>query len=110
MSKPLTKNARWIVVWMRFKDKDTDMFKPQELVMNLGRHSWEVTEEQAFRKHVDMGNDILLAHATFLVDVDLFPYSKQHEEVTRLAEEYFRKRRVTRQLERLNKEREGNDE
>jgi hypothetical protein len=43
MGKRLTKNARWVILWAKYKDKDNahDLFIPHETVFNVGRHSYD---------------------------------------------------------------------
>lgn len=116
MGKNLTKNARWIVVWSRYQSKDTMMFKPFEVVHNIGRWSYryrplstspnrytifsidplstDVPTDTAIAQSIDSTKDQRLAHSTYIVDVEVFPYAKQHAEVTRLAEDHFRKQRI----------------
>lgn len=94
MSADLTKNARWVVLWLRCQSKDTIEFKPFEIVMNLGRWSYDVPEEQVIAETIDATKSKILARNTYLVDIELFPYSQQHKEVTKLAEQYFKRQRI----------------
>lgn len=94
MSKPLTKNARWIVLWARYQSNDVIGFKPHETVFNIGRWSYDVPTTKAINESLAFKDSKILASKVYLVDVQLFPYAKQHKDVTQLAEQYFNKRRI----------------
>lgn len=90
MNKPLTKNARWIVL----------LFKTEgggELLLNLGRWSYDVPEQEAIFKSVTDPNYGVSRHV-YLVDVDTgLRYSKQWKKVSALAKTYFLRRGLCRE-------------
>lgn len=86
MSKNLTKNARWVILWVRSVNESVPMALPQEITLNCGRWPWSVPTMQAINETLDFRGDKILASKVYEVDVRLFPYAKQFKEVTALAE------------------------
>lgn len=87
MSKPLTKNARWVLIWVRSVSKDVPLALPQELTFNTGRWSYDVPTAKAISDSLDFSKDNVLASRVYEIDVSLFPYAKQFKEVTELAKQ-----------------------
>lgn len=93
MSNKLTKNARWIVFWARYTDKSHfGMFAPKETIFNIGRVSYKTPTTEAINDLLNFGGYLVLASMVYEVDVSIKPYQKQHKEVTKIAEEHFKKR------------------
>ena len=91
MSKSLTKNARWIVAYIEERrDPHVPLSGFTPIVFNCGRYPWEVTEMDAIVDAIDMEGCSLIQ--TYLIDVELYPYAKQHQYVTNIAKDYFRKK------------------
>jgi hypothetical protein len=105
MGKNLTKNARWIILWARFKDKDDthDIFIPHEVAFNVGRHSYNTPTMIAINNTLDFSKDMVLSSRVYEVDVAVFPYARQHAQVTALAQDYFNRPTPNTLLERSTK-------
>ena len=88
--KSLTKNARWIVLWVRLQADDIIGFKPYETILNIGRWPYVTPVDNAIAEALDFSGEKILASQVYLVDVSAYPYAKQHKEVTALAERYFK--------------------
>lgn len=92
MSRNLTKNARWIVVWLKIKSPSVTGI-PAETVCNIGRHPYSVPAGKAIYDSLDINDGTVLSVRTYLVDVALCPYAKDWKRVSEMAEKYFKRER-----------------
>lgn len=91
MSKNLTKNARWICALVEsVPDRATPLSKPYRIVMTTGRWNWNILEMEALNEAIDFSRCKLIG--TFLVDVKVYPYAKDYENVKLLAKRYFKRK------------------
>lgn len=89
MGKDLTKNARWIIFWAETISPDVPLAKPFACSHNIGRFSYDVPTRKAIEDVLDFSKDVVLRSMVYEVDVALYPYAKQWEEVNKLADRYF---------------------
>lgn len=91
MSRNLTKNARWVLFWARYVSEDAPLSLPVEMTFNCGRHPYSVPTMEAITGSLNFDGEKVLASMVYEVDVALYPYTKQWEEVSALAESWFAK-------------------
>lgn len=84
----LTKNARWIIFWAETLS-DTPLARPHALSHIIGRHPYDTPTSKAITDCLDFGKDVILRSMVYEVDVAVYPYAKQWQQVLELADKYF---------------------